>query len=150
VTNVIEKIPPSPKQRTPVPISVSPRKRTRSERSTAIESLTTPSVVALVEPPIAATTVPSPTITAGRLSQKRKRSFKGKCWKDIDPIILVENQTPSASMPKNSIEIRILGFTLCLELQATILSIQTECTPIVAESSALPKDFVHHTSSNDV
>jgi hypothetical protein len=51
---------------------------------------------------------------------------------------------------ENSTEIRIPGFTLCPELQATILSIQTECTPIAAESSAPPDDSVHHTSSNDV
>jgi hypothetical protein len=51
---------------------------------------------------------------------------------------------------ENSTEIRIPGFTLCKELQETILSIQTECTQITAESSALPDDSVHHTSSNDV
>jgi hypothetical protein len=51
---------------------------------------------------------------------------------------------------KNSIEIRIPGFTLCLELQATILSIQTDCTTIAVESSAPPDVFVHHTSSNNV
>jgi hypothetical protein len=45
-TDVIEKLPPAPKQRTPVPVSGSPRKRTRSEWSTATTSLTTPSVVA--------------------------------------------------------------------------------------------------------
>jgi hypothetical protein len=46
-TGVIEKLPPAPKKRTPAPVSGSPRKRTRSERSTATASLTTPSVVAL-------------------------------------------------------------------------------------------------------
>jgi hypothetical protein len=89
-TYVIEKLPPYPKRRTPIPISGSPRKCTRSERSTEIASMTTPSAIASEEPPIAATTVPSPTITAGRLSQKRKHPFKGKCRKYLDPIISVE------------------------------------------------------------
>jgi hypothetical protein len=69
-TRVIEKLPPSPKERTHLPASGSPRKCRRSERSTAIESLTIPYVVAPVEPPIAATSVPSPTITTGGISHK--------------------------------------------------------------------------------
>jgi hypothetical protein len=83
--DVIEKLPPSPKQRTPVPISTLPRKRTRSDQSTGVASLTTP--VAPAKTPIVSTTVPSPTITAGRIYQKRKCPFKGKCRKDLDPII---------------------------------------------------------------
>jgi hypothetical protein len=47
-------------------------------------------------------------------------------------------------------EIRIPGFTLCKELQETILSIQAECKQIAAESSALLDDFVHHSSSDEV
>jgi hypothetical protein len=147
-TDVIEKLPPAPKQRTPVPVSALPRKRTRSERSTAAASLTTP--VAPAETPIVSTTVPSPTITAGRISQKRKRPFKGKCRKDLDPIISATTQNPSAVVTENSTEIHIPGFNLCPELQATIVSLQTECTPIAAESSAPPDDSVDHTSNNDV
>jgi hypothetical protein len=51
---------------------------------------------------------------------------------------------------ENSTKIRIPGFTLCPKLQATILSIQTKCTPIATESSTLPDDSMHHMSSNDV
>jgi hypothetical protein len=47
-------------------------------------------------------------------------------------------------------EICILGFTLCKELQETILSIQAECNQIAAESSTLLDDYVHHSSSDDV
>jgi hypothetical protein len=51
---------------------------------------------------------------------------------------------------ENSTEVRIPGFTLCTELQETILSFQNECTQIAAESSAPPDDSVHHTSIDDV
>jgi hypothetical protein len=149
-TYVIEKLPPSPKQTTLVHLSGSPRKCIRLERTTATTSLTTPSTFAPAEPPISATTVPSPTIVAGRLSQKRKRPFKGKCQNELDPIISIKTQNPYIVVIENSTEIRIPGFTLCLELQGTILSIQTECTPIAAESSAPPNDSVHHTSSSNV
>jgi hypothetical protein len=51
---------------------------------------------------------------------------------------------------ENSTEVRIPGFTLCIELQETILSFQNECTQIAAESSTPPDDSTHHTSIDDV
>jgi hypothetical protein len=94
--------------------------------------------------------IQGPTITASGLSQKRKRPFKGKSQKDLDQITSATTQSPPTAVTENSTEIRIPGFTLCKELQETILSIQTECTQIAAESSAPPDDSVHHTSSDDV
>jgi hypothetical protein len=47
-------------------------------------------------------------------------------------------------------EVRIPSFTLCKEFQETILSLQVECTRMTAESSALPDDSVHHSTSEDV
>jgi hypothetical protein len=132
----------------PVPVSALPRKRTRSKWSTTTTSLTTP--VASVETPIVSTTVPSPTITVGRIPQKRKCPFKGKCRKDLDPIISAATHNPSVAVTENSTKIRIPSFNLCPELQATIVSLQTECTPIVVESSALLDDSMDYTSNNDV
>jgi hypothetical protein len=47
-------------------------------------------------------------------------------------------------------EICIPSFTLCKELQETILLIQARCNQIVVESSAPLDDFVHHSLSDDV
>jgi hypothetical protein len=47
-------------------------------------------------------------------------------------------------------ELHILGFTLCKEFQETILSLQAECTRIIAESLALFYDYVRHSPSDDV
>jgi hypothetical protein len=147
-TDVIETLPPALKQRTPVPVSTLPRKCTRSERSTAAASLTTP--VAPTETPIVSTTIPSLIITASRISQKRKLPFKGKCQKDLDPIISTATQNPFAAVTENSTEVCIPGFNLCPEMEATIVSLQTECTAIAVESSAPPDDSMDHTSNNDV
>jgi hypothetical protein len=52
--------------------------------------------------------------------------------------------------PTDLMEIHILGFTLCKELQETILSIQIECKQIAVESPTLVDDSMHHSSSDEV
>jgi hypothetical protein len=47
-------------------------------------------------------------------------------------------------------EVRIPGFTLCKEFQATILSLQEECTRVTTESSAPLDDFVHPSMTDEV
>jgi hypothetical protein len=105
--------------------------------------------VAPAETHIVSTIVPSPTIIAGRISQKRKCPFKGKCRKDLDPIISAATQNPSTALTQKSTEVHIPSFNLCPKLQATIVSLQTKCTPITVESSARPDDSMEHMSNND-
>ena len=112
-----------------------------------------PSVVALTfthNPPIAATADQAPTIITIAFSQKRKRPFKGKPQSALDQIGSTKNQSPLATVTENSTEVRIPIFTLCIELQETILSFQNEGTQITEESSAAPDDSAHHTSIDDV
>jgi hypothetical protein len=128
--------------------------------------------------PSAATTVKSPTVTASKSTQRRKlktRSNSNTTQRGIDrvepeatqnpPVAATEcpdfadaqtlpdfdiNNTNLSEPQIDLMEIRIPGFTLCKELQETILSIQAECKQIAPESSALLDDSVHHSSSDEV
>jgi hypothetical protein len=60
------------------------------------------------------------------------------------------NNKNMSEPPTDPMEIRIPFFTLCKELQETILSFQVECKQIAVESSALLDDFVHHSSIDEI
>jgi hypothetical protein len=128
--------------------------------------------------PSATKIVKSLTVTANKLTQRRKlktRSKSNTTQRGIDKVEPEATQNPHVvatecpdfvdahTLPYFDIndtylsawiidfmEIRIMGFTLCKELQETILSIQAKCKRIAPESSALIDDFVHHSSSDEV
>jgi len=107
-TTIVEELPPTPKyQKRKLPTSIFsfPRKRTRSTRSPAT-TVTTPVVTARMmtsspielettqNPPIAATTIEAPTVTASESSQKIKHQARRKSQRGIDRVALEETQNP--------------------------------------------------------
>jgi hypothetical protein len=76
--------------------------------------------------------------------------LKGKPRRSIDQIGSTSIQNPLAAATNNSTKVRILGFTLCTELQETIFSFQNECPQFATESSVLPDDSTHPMSVDDI
>jgi len=112
----------------------------------------TPPIVAAIthDSPITAIVDQAPTIITCESLQKRKRPFKGKPQRSIAQIGSTSNQNPLATVTDNSTGVRILGFTLCPELQETIFSFQNECTQFASKSSVLPNDSMHPMSVDDI
>jgi hypothetical protein len=89
-------------------------------------------------PPIATTVIPTPTFTAPKSSQKRKRQTRRKSQKGIDRFVAIEcpdfadtqtlpdfdiNDTNLSEKLTDFMEVHISGFTLCKEFQETIFSL---------------------------
>jgi hypothetical protein len=142
-TVVVEELPPTPKskkRKTLASVFTLPRKRTRSARSTATA--------------VTAFAVTANTSTSSPVEPEAPQNplvAATECPNFVDAQTLPDFDINNTNMSKpqtDPMEVRIPGFTLCKELQETILSIQEECQQIAAKSSAPLDDFVHHSSSD--